>query len=93
DNAESSDEGLLGMFGLIQALADAGYLSTIDSAIDYEFLHPIRAGDKIKCESVIKDIKERKSEEGNIVFLITDTTYTNSNGDIAAKVRWTTIHR
>ncbi|MFC1900580.1 MaoC family dehydratase N-terminal domain-containing protein [Chloroflexota bacterium] len=92
-SSETTGKELPGMFGLIQSLADAGYKSTIDSAIDYEFLEPIYAGDVIRSESVIKDMKERKSEDGGVVFLITDTTYTKENGNIAAKVRWTTIHR
>lgn len=90
---DGDTEELPGMFGLIQSLADAGYKSTVDSAIDYEFFVPIKAGDIIKSESVIRDIKERKGDEGNVVFLITDTTYTNGDGEIAAKIRWTTIHR
>ncbi len=82
-----------GLFGLIDALARAGYRSTLDSGIDYEFFQPVRAGDTIKSTSVIKDIKERKSEDGNMVFLVTDTTYTNQNGDKVATTRWMTIHR
>jgi acyl dehydratase len=82
-----------GLLGLMLALAEAGYRSVIDSGIDYEFFQPVRAGDTIKSEAVIKDIRERKSEDGNLIFLITDTTYTNQNGEDVAKTRWTTIHR
>ncbi len=89
----SLNKKLTGMFGLIQALDGAGYHSTIDSSIDYEFYKPIKAGDVIKSESIIKDMKERKSEEGNVVFLITETIYTDKKDEIAARVRWTTIHR
>jgi len=82
-----------GLLGLMLTLAEAGYPNIIDSGIDYEFFHPVRAGDTLKSTVVIKDIRERKSEEGNLVFLITDTSYTNENGDEVAKTRWTTIHR
>ncbi len=82
-----------GLLGLMLTLAEAGYPSVLDSGIDYEFFRPVRVGDILKSTVVIKDIRERKSEEGNMVFLITDTTYTNQNGDEVAKTRWTTIHR
>jgi acyl dehydratase len=83
----------LGLFGLIDALAQAGYRSILDSGIDYEFFEPIKAGDIITSTAVVKDIKERKSEDGSMVFLVTDTTYTNQNGDKVATTRWMTIHR
>ena len=82
-----------GLLGLIFDIADAGYPGAIDSSIDYDFFAPVRAGDTITSTLTIKDIRERKSEEGSLVFLVTDTEYVNQNGETVARVRMTTIHR
>jgi acyl dehydratase len=82
-----------GLFGLMQSLVDAGYGSVIDSGIDFEFFKPVKAGDTITLQAVIKDARERSTAEGSMVFLVTDTTFTNQDGDVVATSRWTTIHR
>ena len=82
-----------GMFGLINAMMEAGYKSVLDSGIDYEFFAPVKVGDTLTASIVVKDMKERKVEEGSMVFLVTDTTYTNQNGEKVAASRWMTIHR
>lgn len=92
-NPEASVLKSPGLLGLMLALAEAGYPGILDSGIDYEFFLPVRVGDTLKSTVVIRDIRERKTEEGNVVFLVTDTTYTNQHGDDVAKTRWTTIHR
>ncbi|MFC2039090.1 MaoC family dehydratase [Chloroflexota bacterium] len=97
DGSQSDKEGKKprsgGLLDLIFSIAEAGYPSAIDSGIDYEFLEPVKAGDTITSTLVIKDIKERKSEDGNIVFLITNTSYENQDGRVVANVKMTTIHR
>jgi acyl dehydratase len=82
-----------GLFGLIEALMEAGYGSVLDSGIDYEFFLPVKAGDTLTATAVVKDMRERKADEGNMVFLVTDTTYTNQDGEKVAATRWMTIHR
>ena len=82
-----------GLLGLIFDIADAGYPGAIDSGIDYEFFAPVKAGDTITSTLVIKDVRERKSEDGSLVFLITDTEYVNQDDETVARVRMTTIHR
>ncbi|MFC2057197.1 MaoC family dehydratase N-terminal domain-containing protein [Chloroflexota bacterium] len=81
------------MLKLIADLAKAGYTKTIDGAIDYEFLYPVRAGDTLSASSVIKDITERKNSAGKAVFVITETIYTNQNSDLVAKVRQIFVNR
>ncbi len=82
-----------GLADVIFTLAQAGYWRAIDSGIDYEFFQPIRVGDTIRSTSVIKDIIERGASNEKMVFLITETTYTNQNGKVVAKERWISIHR
>ncbi len=76
------------------ALSGAGYTAatTIDGGTEYEFFHPVRAGDTLVASSVIKDIIEREGR-AKMVFAITEITYTNQNGDVVAKVRQTSIQR
>ena len=87
------DSGKGGLLDLIFAIAGAGYPSAIDSGIDYEFFQPIKAGDRIKSTLLVKDIRERKSGEETLVFLVTETSYENQNGEQVARVKMTTIHR
>ena len=81
------------MGDLNAALAEAGYPRGLDGGIEYEFFCPVRAGDILAASSVIKDIIGREGKTGKLVFVITETTYTNQNGDLVAKARATSIHR
>ena len=73
-------------------LAKAGYGRVLDGGVEWEFFVPVRAGDTITAESIIKDIMEREGRSGKMAFMITETTYTNQNGEVVAKTRGTSIH-
>jgi len=75
------------------ALAKAGLGRGLDGGMEYEFFAPVRAGDTITAETKIADIIEREGSTGRLAFLITETTYTNQNGEVVAKARATSIHR
>ena len=79
--------------GLRPALANAGLGRGLDGGMEYEFFAPVRAGDTITAESTIKDIIEREGSTGKMAFIISETTYTNQNGELVAKARGTSIHR
>jgi len=79
--------------GLRPALANAGLGRGLDGGMEYEFFAPVRAGDTITAETKITDIIEREGSTGRLAFLITETTYTNQNGEVVAKARATSIHR
>lgn len=81
------------MLKLITDLRKAGYTKIIDGAIDYEFFCPVRAGDCLSASVVIEDIAERKDGDGKAVFVITETTYTNQNSDLVARVRQIFVNR
>lgn len=78
---------------LILALIKAGYGRVLDGGMEYEFFCPVRAGDTLTASSTIKDIVEREGKTGKMVFLFTETTFTNQNGDLVAKARQSSIHR
>ena len=75
------------------ALAKAGYSRILAGGTEYEFFYPVRAGDTIAASTMIKDIVEREGKTGKMAFVITETTYTNQNGDLVAKARGTSIRR
>jgi len=80
---------------LRQALQKAGYTNpaAVDAGIEYEFFCPVRAGDTIAFTSAIKEIVEREGKTGKMAFIITETRYTNQNGDLVATARGTSIQR
>ncbi len=77
---------------LMSALAKVGYSRVLDSGVEYEFLSPVRAGDTLTASSTIKNIVERKGQGGKSVFMVTETTYNNQNGDLVAKVHQTFVY-
>ena len=83
----------LGSPELMNALSQAGYKHILDTGIDYEFPAVVKAGDVIRSTALVKDMMERSSKDGKMVFLVTETTWTNQNGQIVAKARSMTIHQ
>ena len=74
-------------------VAKAGYKRGLDGGVDYEFFEPVRAGDILTASSIVKDIIERKARTGALIFITSETTYTNQNGDLVAKELRTLIQR
>jgi acyl dehydratase len=83
----------LGPPALMDAIARAGYKRILDTGIDYEFYDAVKAGDTIKLVCVVKDIMERGAKDARVVFLITETSYTNQDGVLVARAKSTTIHQ
>ena len=82
----------LGPPELMDALDKAGFKRILDTGIDYEFFQPIKAGDTIRLTCVVKDMMER-GKETKVVFLVTETTYTNQDGVVVAKAKSMTVHQ
>ena len=78
---------------LITTMAEAGFPRLLDGGIEYDFYLPVRAGDILSAIQKIASITERETKAGKIAFSVTETTYTNQNGDVAAKDRSTLIYR
>ena len=79
--------------GARAALSDAGYGRSLDGGMEYEFFYPVRVGDTLASLEMITDIVERQGKTGKMVFMFTETAYTNQNGELVAKARQTNIHR
>jgi acyl dehydratase len=83
----------LGPPALMNALYLAGYHKILDTGIDYEFYQMVKAGHTITAVSTVKDIMERSAKEGKVVFLVTETIFTDQAGNPVMKARSMTIHQ
>ena len=78
--------------GVRPAISEAGFGRILDGGIEYEFFKSVKAGDTITSQSTITDITVQEGRTGKMVFLTTETTYTNQNGEVVVKSRSTGIH-
>ena len=58
---------------------------------ELEYFHPIRIGDTISVTGKITNMRERAGRLGTMLIIISEVTYTNQNGEVAAKCRDTSI--
>ncbi|MCZ7568391.1 MAG: MaoC family dehydratase N-terminal domain-containing protein [Ardenticatenaceae bacterium] len=65
----------------------------IKGADEVEFYAPVIVGDTITANTRILDIYERAGKTGRMVFIISETIYTNQNGEVVQKSRATVIKR
>jgi acyl dehydratase len=63
----------------------------LDGGSDWEYFEPIRPGDRITVQTKIADLRESAGRLGPMVFIVTETTYTNQFGQICALQRSTAI--
>jgi acyl dehydratase len=63
----------------------------LDGGSDWEYLAPIRAGDRITVQSKLVDLRENEGRLGIMVFTTVETTYTNQFGEVCVIQRSTGI--
>ncbi len=63
----------------------------LDGGSEWEYSEPIRPGDRITVVSKLADIREAAGRMGTMVFIITETRYTNQFGQLCAIQRSTGI--
>ena len=63
----------------------------LDGGSDWEYFEPIRPGDRITVVSKLADIRESEGRLGSMVFIVTETRYTNQLGQLCAIQRSTGI--
>jgi acyl dehydratase len=61
----------------------------LDGGSDWEYLAPIRAGDRITVQSKLVDLRENEGRLGIMVFTTVETTYTNQFGEVCVIQRST----
>lgn len=63
----------------------------LDGGSDWEYFEPIRPGDRITVQTKIADLRESTGRLGTMVFITTETSYTNQFGQVCALQRSTAI--
>jgi acyl dehydratase len=63
----------------------------LDGGSEWEYSEPIRPGDRITVVSKLADIREATGRMGTMVFVVTETRYTNQFGRVCAIQRSTGI--
>lgn len=69
------------------------YGRTIAGAQEIELFEPVRVGDIITERQRFVDILEKQGRSGKMIFVISETTYTNQRDQLIAKERDTLIFR
>jgi acyl dehydratase len=68
------------------------YTRLLHGEQEFEYLKPIRAGDVLRFRSRTKDVFEKAGKRGGkMLFVISETQYTNQRGEVVAYTRNTAI--
>lgn len=60
---------------------------------ELEFFVPVVVGDTVTANTKILDIVEKEGRSGKMIFVITETTYTNQRGELVMRNKATVIKR
>ena len=60
---------------------------------EFEHYKPIRPGDTLLCRGRISDVYEKSGKSGPMAFVVRETTITDTDHDVVAKVRGITVVR
>jgi acyl dehydratase len=78
-------------FGMPKATFARPFVRQLNGGSEYEFHKPICSGDVISATTKTADVRERDGRMGKMLIIVTETTYTNQDGDLVAKSRGTGI--
>ena len=59
----------------------------------FEYLEPVKVGDRITATSRVADVYEKTGSSGTLLFIIFETGYVNQHGRTVARLRGTAIRR
>ena len=76
---------------LEQLPAERGLDRLLDGGSEWEYFEPVRLGDRITAVNRVVDIYARAGRLGQMVFIVTETTYTNQLGQVVANQKNTSI--
>lgn len=68
-------------------------LTGVHGGDEWELFRPVQAGDIITRKGKLLDITERAGRRERMVFLKTETDFTNQRGELVAKYKGTVIYR
>ena len=64
--------------------ADFPFNRPLDGGSEWEYFEPVRPGDRIAAVTKIIDIFDKMGKLGQMVFVVTETTYTNQLSQVVA---------
>ena len=70
-----------------------GELTGLRAGNEYEFFQPVHPDDVITARWLVKDVYERNTRSGSLVFQIVEATYTNQRGEMLARNTETLFYR
>jgi acyl dehydratase len=70
------------VFEQIPAFSRGGLMGGIDLELEV----PVRPGDSIQVSSLVKEIYEKTGRTGTMIFAVVQSTLTNQNGQVVARV-------
>jgi hypothetical protein len=59
----------------------------------FEYIEPVRVGDRITATGRVADVYEKTGSSGSLLFIIFETEYVNQHGRTVARLRGTMIRR
>jgi hypothetical protein len=59
----------------------------------FEYMEPVRVGDRITATGRVADVYEKTGSSGSLLFIIFETDYVNQHGRTVARLRGTAIRR
>ena len=74
-----------------EQLRDLPFNRLLDGGSEWEYFQPVRPGDRITAVTLIVDVFDRAGRSGQMLFIITETKYTNQFGELVATQKSTSI--
>jgi acyl dehydratase len=63
----------------------------LDGGSEWEFFHPIRAGDRITVQTKLAELRESEGRMGTMIFHTYEVSYTNQFSEVCVLQRFTLI--
>lgn len=79
--------------GLLHRLfnADCGLTRLLNGSSELEYLKPIKIGDVISVNAKLTRLRQMGGKDGAMLFMFTEVTYTNQDGEVAVRGKNTYI--
>ena len=59
----------------------------------FEYFAPVMIGDQITTRSHLADVYDKEGSSGDLLFIVSETDYTNQRGELVARLQGTLIRR
>ena len=75
------------------AAAHSGKGAGLRAGNEYEFFQPIHPDDVITARWLVKDVYERDTRSGTVIFQVIEATFRNQRGELLARNTETLFYR